>query len=56
MAGFVTIEEQCVLGINSTIIDNINIISNTQIGAGSLVIKSIEKKGLYVGNPLRFIR
>jgi len=56
VAGFVTIKEQCLLGINSTIIDNINIISNTQIGAGALVIKSIEKKGLYVGNPLRFIR
>ena len=56
IAGFVRVEEQCVLGINSTIIDNINISSNTQIGAGSLVIKSIEKKGLYVGNPARFIR
>lgn len=56
IAGFVKVEEQCVLGINSTIIDNINISSNTQIGAGSLVIKSIEKKGLYVGNPARFIR
>lgn len=56
VAGFVTVEEQCVLGINSTIIDNINISSNTQIGAGALVIKSIERRGLYVGSPVRFIR
>ncbi|RZJ52367.1 MAG: acetyltransferase [Flavobacterium sp.] len=56
VAGFVNIEEQCILGINSTIIDNINIIANTQIGAGSVVLKSIDQKGLYVGNPLRFIR
>lgn len=56
VAGFTTIEEQCFLGINSTIIDNINITAKTQIGAGSLVIKSIEKKGLYVGSPVRFIR
>jgi sugar O-acyltransferase (sialic acid O-acetyltransferase NeuD family) len=56
VAGFTIIQEQCVVGINSTIIDNINIISKTQIGAGSLVIKSIDKAGLYVGNPVRFIR
>jgi sugar O-acyltransferase (sialic acid O-acetyltransferase NeuD family) len=56
VAGFTTIEEQCFLGINSTIIDNISITAKTQIGAGSLVLKSIEKKGLYVGNPIRFIR
>lgn len=56
VAGFTIIQEQCVLGINSTIIDNINIISKTQIGAGSLVIKSIDKEGLYFGNPVRFIR
>ncbi|UTN04613.1 acetyltransferase [Flavobacterium bizetiae] len=56
VAGFVTIEELCFLGINSTVIDNIKIINNTQIGAGSLVVKSIVKCGLYIGNPLRFIR
>ncbi|MGN7808414.1 acetyltransferase [Flavobacterium johnsoniae] len=56
VAGFTIIEEQCFLGINSTIIDNINITAKTQIGAGSLVTKSINKKGLYVGSPVRFIR
>ena len=56
VAGFVEVGEQCVLGINSTIIDNINIMSKTQIGAGAVVIKSINERGLYVGNPAKFIR
>jgi UDP-3-O-[3-hydroxymyristoyl] glucosamine N-acyltransferase len=56
IAGFVKIKEKCYLGINSTIIDNITIVANTQIGAGTVVIKNIEKEGLYVGNPHRFIR
>lgn len=56
IAGFVEIGEQCFFGINSTVIDNIKIKAETQIGAGSVVIKSIEKSGLYVGNPIKFIR
>lgn len=56
IAGFVTIEKSCFLGINSTFIDHISIASETQIAAGSVVTKSIYKKGLYVGNPIRFIR
>lgn len=56
IAGFVEVKEQCVIGINATIIDNITIISNTQIGAGTVVIKNIEISGLYVGNPAKFIR
>jgi sugar O-acyltransferase (sialic acid O-acetyltransferase NeuD family) len=56
LAGFVTVEEMCILGINATVIDNINIVSKTQLGGGSVVIKNIEQSGLYVGNPIRFIR
>ncbi|SHM19275.1 acetyltransferase [Flavobacterium chilense] len=56
LAGFIKIEELCIIGINSTIIDNINIISGTQIGGGTVVIKDLQKKGLYIGNPHRFIR
>jgi sugar O-acyltransferase (sialic acid O-acetyltransferase NeuD family) len=56
IAGFVEVEEQCIIGINTTIIDNIKIVSGTQIGAGTVVIKNIEIKGLYVGNPAKFIR
>lgn len=56
IAGFVKVEEQCIIGINATIIDNINVICETQIGAGSVVVKNIDVKGLYVGNPSKFIR
>jgi sugar O-acyltransferase (sialic acid O-acetyltransferase NeuD family) len=56
LAGFVKIEELCIVGINATIIDNITIASKTQIGGGAVVIKNIIDFGLYVGNPVRFIR
>lgn len=56
LAGFIKIEELCIVGINATVIDNITIITETQIGGAGVVIKSIEKKGLYVGNPVKFIR
>jgi acetyltransferase-like isoleucine patch superfamily enzyme len=56
LAGFIKIEELCIIGINATIIDNISIVSKTQIGGGTVVIESVENKGLYVGNPHRFIR
>ncbi|WP_334125078.1 acetyltransferase [Empedobacter brevis] len=56
IAGFVKVEELCIIGINSTIIDNINITSHTQIGGATVVIKNLEKLGLYVGNPARFIK
>lgn len=56
LAGFINIGEMCVLGINSTVIDNISIVSKTKLGGGTVVIKNIENNGLYVGNPHRFIR
>lgn len=56
IAGFVKINECCFIGINATIIDNINIVEYTQLGGGTVVVKSIEKSGLYVGNPAKFIR
>jgi sugar O-acyltransferase (sialic acid O-acetyltransferase NeuD family) len=56
VAGFVAIEEQVIVGINATIIDNIKICKRTQIGGGTVVIKDIINSGLYVGNPAKFIR
>jgi sugar O-acyltransferase (sialic acid O-acetyltransferase NeuD family) len=56
IAGFVKMEEQVIIGINATIIDNININKNTQIGGGTVVINDIINSGLYVGNPAKFIR
>jgi len=56
MAGFVLIEEQVIIGINATIIDNLKICKNTQIGGGTVVIGDILNGGLYVGNPAKFVR
>lgn len=56
VAGFVKIGQESIIGINATIIDNITIPPKTQVGGGTVVIKNIEKSGLYVGNPAKFIR
>ena len=56
VAGFVTIGKRCNIGINSTIIDNINITDDVQTGGGTVVNEDLINKGLYVGNPSRFIR
>ncbi|CAI9673804.1 acetyltransferase [Elizabethkingia anophelis] len=56
IAGFVNIGEQCVIGINATIIDNISIEDKVQIGAGTVVTKKLDKVGLYVGIPAKFIK
>jgi len=56
VAGFVAIGECCNIGINTTVVDNITIVSNSQTGGGTVVIKDIIVPGLYVGNPARFIK
>ena len=56
IAGFSFIGECCNIGINATVIDNIKISDNIQIGGGTVVHKNLEQPGLYVGNPARFIR
>ena len=56
LAGFVKIGEMAIVGTNATIIDNIAICPEVQLGAGTVVTKNIIQKGLYVGNPYRFIR
>ena len=43
------------IGSNSTILP-VNICKGSVIGAGSVVTKNIKKKGIYAGNPAKFIR
>ena len=43
------------IGSNSTILP-VKICNNTVIGAGSVVTKDINKKGIYVGNPAKFLK
>ena len=49
------IGDQVIIGSNSTILP-VFICSGTVIGAGSVVTKSIKKKGIYAGNPAKFLR
>ena len=56
IAGFVNAGECCIYGINSIIIDSVDIMKNIRLGAGTVVIKNIDKQGLYVGNPHKFIK
>lgn len=49
------IGDQVIIGSNSTILP-VSICSGTVIGAGSVVTKSIKKKGVYAGNPAKFLR
>ena len=53
-----TIEDRCLIGMSSTILDKAVVKSNTIIGAGSLVSpgKVLEGGYLYVGVPARQIR
>lgn len=55
IAGTVNIGKGVWVGIGSTLINNIDICDEVIIGAGSVVIKKIEEKGTYVGNPVRRI-
>lgn len=43
------------IGSNATILP-VKICDGTVIGAGSVVVKDINKKGIYAGNPARLIR
>ena len=56
IAGFVATGECVNLGISTTIIDNISVGARIHTGGATVVVENIEKPGLYVGNPARFIR
>ena len=43
------------IGSNSTILP-VKIVSGCVIGAGSVVTKDLLEKGIYCGNPAKFIR
>jgi sugar O-acyltransferase (sialic acid O-acetyltransferase NeuD family) len=54
IAGKVRINESCIVGINSTIIDHVTVVSNTQIAGGAVIIKDISQPGLYAGVPAKW--
>ena len=51
MCGRSRLGEDCLLGANATIIDNVKVCDRVVIGAGSTVVRDIESPGTYVGAP-----
>lgn len=49
------IRDNVVIGSNVTLLP-VKVISGVVIGAGSIVTKNITKKGIYAGNPAKFLR
>ncbi|MDB9936703.1 N-acetyltransferase [Candidatus Pelagibacter sp.] len=49
------IEDNVLIGSNATILP-VNICSNVVIGSGAVVTKDIKKKGIYAGNPAKFLK
>ncbi|WP_016778728.1 acetyltransferase [Anaerophaga thermohalophila] len=54
--GQVNIGTNCFIGSNTVLSNNITISDNSIVAAGSQVLKSLAKPGIYIGNPLRKIR
>jgi len=48
ISGHCTIESNCFLGVNATLAHNITIARESLIGAGAVIAKDTEKKGIYV--------
>ncbi len=56
LGGGVTIEDGVYIGMNATIINNLNIGYSTKIGAGSVVLQNQKPKITVFGNPARQIK
>jgi acetyltransferase-like isoleucine patch superfamily enzyme len=51
----IVVKSGCWIGAGVIVLPGVTIASNTVVGAGSVVTKSISAPGLYVGNPARII-
>lgn len=52
----VFIDKHVIIGAYSFVMPNVSICENVSIGAYSFVKKSVLNKGIYCGNPLRFLK
>ena len=55
LGGTVKVGECTHIGIGATVKNNITICNNCIIGAGAVVVKNINKEGIYVGVPVKLI-
>jgi sugar O-acyltransferase (sialic acid O-acetyltransferase NeuD family) len=53
ISGFCKIGSACFLGVNSCFADNVTVAPDCVVGAGTVVVKDTEPRGVYVGNPAR---
>lgn len=56
IAGEARVGDRCFCGIGSTVSHVTKITSDVILGAGALVIKDIEKAGIYCGHPVNFLK
>lgn len=54
--GQVSMGTNCFIGSNTVVGNNLTIADNSIVAAGSQVLKSLLKSGVYIGSPLRRIR
>lgn len=53
LCGSVCLESKTWIGAGSTVINNIHICRECMVGAGAVVIRDIEKTGMYIGVPAK---
>ena len=51
-----TIGKNCWIGMGVIINQGLTICNNVSIGSGTVVVKDINKPGIYVGNPARYLK
>lgn len=56
IGGSVVSGENCWFGMGSMVSDNVTLCDNVFLGCGAVVIQSIDRPGVYVGNPARFMK
>ena len=54
--GPITLEDGCWIGANAFIGPNVIIGTDTVVSAGSVVTQSLERNGIYRGNPAQLIK
>lgn len=52
----VVIEDDCLIGAGSVILEGVRVGKNSVVGAGSIVLKDVEPGSVVAGNPARFIK
>ena len=55
-SGHIVIEDCCFIGTGAKLRDCITVESNVIVGMGAIVLKSVEKQSVVVGNPAKKIR